>query len=167
MAINTIKTSGERRAFIIASDVYAQVQSRIIQTGKGSDGRKFKGYSTKPLPKYFFTGKSRNAGAEQRVAKAKKVSYKKFRQLNLLPVDHVSLYFTGAMWRGTGVTLASKAPGRVIVRIEGKTQEAEQKIEWNSLRYGPILEPSKKELNAARAAAKGLLIRELKTIFTK
>lgn len=148
-------SSRETVAVQVASNLLAQVENRIIQKGEGSEGVKLPGYSTKQVPKYFFYGKSRNAGADGRVRKSKKttLSYQDFRQLNNLQTQHVDLYFTGEMWRGTGVTVTKSLFTQTQVTIQGRTKPAKDKIEWNSARYGgSILKPQKDEIEAARRA---------------
>ena len=106
---DNLVSSRETVAVQVASNLLAQVENRIIQKGEDSEGVKFPGYSTKQVPKYFFYGKSRNAGADNRVKKSKSptLSYQGFRQLNNLQTQHVDLYFTGEMWRGTGVAVTT------------------------------------------------------------
>lgn len=148
--IERLDGTREERAVMAASDLYARIQNRIIQTGKDSDGGKIPGYSQTQAPKYFYYGRSRNSGADNRVRRSDKktLSYTEFRQLNSLQVDHVDLFFTGEMWRGTGVEITRRAFRETVVSIKGKTPEAEQKIEWNSARYGEsILTPSMQEID--------------------
>mgnify|MGYP003394339606 CR=1 FL=1 len=153
-AIDDLTRSREPEAVQIASNLYAQIQNRIIQTGKDKDGDRLPGYSTAQVPKYWFHGRSRNTGADARVRASKKktLSYSEFRSLNSLQTNHVDLYFTGEMWRETGVTVEKRLFRATHVRIQGKTPEAAQKVEWNSARYGNILEASTAELEAARRA---------------
>lgn len=166
-AINFVAASRESEAVRIASDTLALVESRIIQTGKNSDGNKLPGYSKTQLPKSSFYGKSRNGGAEARVRKAKKtLSYSEFRELNNLQAGHVDLYFTGEMWRGTGVIVEKRLLRSTRVIIGGRTPESSNKIDWNSARYGgSILEPSAKELQQVRQAWRDARIKELRRIF--
>lgn len=148
-----ILTSRETVAVQIASNLLAQVENRIIQKGEDADGVKFPGYSTTPVPKFFFYGRSRNNGADTRVrkAKTKTLSYKEFRGLNNLQTQHVDLYFTGEMWNHTGVEITKRLFAFTQVSIKGKTKEAQNKIGWNSERYGGyILKPQKDEIEAAR-----------------
>lgn len=152
-AAQALTASRETAAVRVASDLRALVQSRIIQTGTNADGQKFPAYSRKKAPAYLYVGKSRNAGAEARVKKAGSLSYAEFRELNNLQTDHVDLYLTGQMWRNTGVVVERRLLRSTLVRIEGRTSDAAQKIDWNSLRYGgSILEPSQQEIQQARKA---------------
>ena len=166
-AVAALKQSHERRAVTVANDVYALTQNRIIQKGEDSKGSRFPGYSKKQVPKFFFRGRSRNAGAETRVAKAKKtLSYEDFRKINNLQTGHVDLYFTGEMWRGTGVAVVGKQNGRIMVAIQGKTEPAKKKVDWNSARYGEsILTPSSREIDMARRAYFAATIKTLKPFF--
>lgn len=166
-AISTVTASRETEAVRIASNTLALVESRIIQTGKDSDGKRLPGYSTTQLPKSSYYNKSRNTGSDNRVRKAKKtLSYMGFRQLNNLQTDHVDLYFTGEMWRGTGVIVEKRLLRSTRVVIGGRTPESSNKIDWNSARYGQsILEPSALELQQVRTAWRDARLKELRRIF--
>lgn len=154
-AHDDILTSREKVAVQIASNLLAQVENRIIQKGEDADGQKFPGYSTTQVPKYFFYGRSRNTGSDNRVKKSKAstLSYKEFRGLNNLQTQHVDLYFTGEMWQYTGVEVSKRLFFLTQVTIKGKTKAAKDRIGWNSDRYGGnILKPQKDEIDAARKA---------------
>lgn len=147
--------SRDRVAFGIASNLYAQMHDRIIRTGKDSDGDRFPGYSTKPLPKFWLYGTGRTPSFDKKVRQepGKGVSYKRARQLDNLQTEHVDLHRTGEMWQGTGVTIERRLLRSTLIRIEAKTQNAKKKVEWNSERYGgSILENSKTEIEAAKRA---------------
>ena len=153
IAIDSLTSSREADAVRVASDTLALVESRIIETGKDADGVKFPAYSTRKMSASRFAGKSRNAGAEARVKKAKALSYAEFRQLNNLQTGHVDLYLTGEMWRGTGVIVEKRLLRSTLVRIGGRTPESARKIDLNSIHYkGSILEPSPIEIQQVRAA---------------
>lgn len=153
LTLDALTSSREADAVRVASDTLALVESRIIETGKGADGSRFPGYSQKKMPAHFYAGKSRSAGAEQRVKKAGSLSYAEFRQLNNLQTGHVDLYFTGEMWRGTGVIVEKRLLRSTFVRIGGRTPQSAKKIELNSARYGgSILEPSVSEVQEVERA---------------
>lgn len=154
-AKNVLETTMDEDAVEVAHNLYAQIQNRIIQTGKDSGGAKLKPYSQKQVPKYFYYGRSRSAGADTRVRSVKKqtISYEEFHRLNNLQTGHTDLYFTGEMWGGTGVQITTRLFFFRSVEISGRTHNARQKIDWNSERYGgSILEPSFSEVEAAKRA---------------
>ena len=153
--IRVLNGSREADCVRIAHDLYAQVQNRIIQTGMDSNGIAFPDYSVRQMSKKKVLGRSRNASAESRVKgkKGNTISYVEFRTLNLLQVKHVDLFLTGEMWKNTGVKVISSVLGRVTVLIDGKTPQANKKIDLNSERYKTnILEPSAQEIDAAGQA---------------
>lgn len=165
---NELLVSREKVAVQIAANLLAQVENRIIQKGEDSNGNKFPGYSNTQVPKYYYYGKSRNTGADNRVkkAKTKTLSYEQFRQINGLQTQHVDLYFTGEMWRGTGVKVEKNIFGFTSVSIQGRTKPAQDKIRWNSDRYGEsILKPQKDEIEAARRAYQTDRINRIKKAF--
>lgn len=152
-AAKGLRATHQERAIGVASDLHAMIRDRVIQSGTDSDGRKFPAYSTAPVPKFYYFGRSRNNGADQKVRKLKKktLSYREFRTINGLQVAHVDLFFTGGMWRGTGVRIKNREADLVTVEILGKTEESREKLTWNNLRYKTnILAPSESELAIAR-----------------
>lgn len=121
--IERLNGTQERRAVEVASDLRAQVQNRIITTGTDADGNNFPAYSTQ---------------------------YKKTRKDKGRQTDHVDLFFSGQMWRGTGLEVTKSILYSTTVAIRGKNADAANKIDWNSARYGgSILEPSEAEIAAA------------------
>ncbi len=166
LTLDALASSREPEAVRVASDTLALVESRIIETGKDADGGRFPGYSQKKVAASNYAGKSRNAGAAERVKRAKNLSYAEFRQLNNLQTGHVDLYFTGEMWRGTGVIVEKRLLRSTLVRIGGRTPESARKIDLNSARYGgSILEPSDAELAQVKAAWAAARASRLRLIF--
>lgn len=117
-----------------AADLCADISDRVINKGVGADGSPFSPYSTKPVPAFWYYGKSVNAGGEAKVrAKGKKgegVSYRDFREYNGRQVSKKDFSFTNAMWRGFGVKSAQFTGGAYIVTIGGKTADSADKIAW-------------------------------------
>lgn len=166
LTLDALTSSRESDAVRVASDTLALVESRIIETGKDAEGVRLPGYSQKKVAASNYAGKSRSAGAAEKVKRAKNLSYAQFRQLNNLQTGHVDLYFTGEMWRGTGVIVEKRLIGSTFVRIGGRTPEAARKIDLNSARYGgSILEPSDTELAQVKAAWAAARASRLRTFF--
>ena len=116
----------DKDAVQIASDLYALTQNRIIQKGEDSKGIPFRPYA--PLTRKLRTAKGRQ-------------------------IAHVDLFFTGQMWRNSGVQITSRYFGGVKVEVIGKTPDAKRKVDLNSQRYGGnILQPSIAEINTVKAA---------------
>ena len=134
----------------VAATALAVVRDRIQDTGVDSKGVKFKGYSTKEIPAFFYTGKSlkklkKDEFGEDALQQNDMLSYKEWRELNNLQTDHVDLTFTGDMWRKTAIISAGLAPEGYVVSIGGNTREAQDKINYASDKYGNILSVSEKE----------------------
>lgn len=150
--INALNANRERDAVQAASNLYAQIQNRIIQRGETSTGGKFPPYSTNKIPKRFWYGKGRNSTANTRIRNAKgNLSYTDIRRFSNLQTQHRDFYFTGDMWRGTGVQVQSRLLRSTIVRIAGRTPTAIDRLKKNSDREGRnILEPSQSELDTVK-----------------
>jgi len=134
------------------ADTAAAIADRVINKGLSADGTLFSAYSTKPVPAFWYTGRSRNGSGEAKIkAAAKKkegVSYKQFREFNNLPGAPKNFSFTNEMWRGFGVKQATFDGGRYILVIGGKTKVSQERIEWMGGQEGrSIIEPNETELN--------------------
>lgn len=141
----------EPEALRAGADAAALVENRIVTKGEKSEGGKLSAYSDKPVPAFYFFGRSRNNAGEQAVRrKAKKresVSYKEFRELNGLNTANKNLEFTGEMWQGFGVTGARMIrPGVVEVTIGGKNSRTTALLGYHSERENTeISAPSRQE----------------------
>lgn len=160
-----LRRNKTKTALRIGFDVLALVKKRVQLTGKDSKGKPFPGYSHAVVPKPFFYGRSRSPGAEQRL-KAKTswfVSYKEFRDINDLETDFVDLTFTGQMWKRTGVKLIKSTSALTVVELGGRNEDAQNKINWNSKRYGEsILTLSKKEEDMVYDAYRAYILKTFK-----
>jgi hypothetical protein len=148
----------EREALRVGADIAAVVEDRVVRTGRDYQGRPFSPYSNRPVPAFFFAGRSRNAAGERRVQSAMKkrqgVSYRQFRQFNGLNTDKKNFEFTGEMWQGFGVkSVRQTRPGIFEVTIGGKNSRTESLLGYHEAREGvDITEPSQQELNQIQAA---------------
>jgi hypothetical protein len=139
----------------VAMNAYALVKDRVINEGEIGTGKNLGGYSTNELPTFFFKGKSLNQGGEKAVEKAKKehkgLSYKDWRSANNLETDHVSLSFTGQMWKDIGVTKQVVDGNKIITTVGAKnTKNRDGKttddiLGFNADRYGDVLTVNKTE----------------------
>lgn len=142
----------EAEALRAGADIAALVENRIVDKGQKADGGTLSPYSTKPVPAFFYLGKSRNNAGENAVKKKAKqkqpISYRDFRQINGLNVGHKSLEFTGEMWQGFGpVSARTIRPGIVEVTIGGRNERTSSLLGYHSDREGTnITEPSREEL---------------------
>ena len=163
-AINSLNANRERDAVQAASNLYAQIQNRVIQRGETAGGGKFPPYSTRQIPKRFWYGKGRNSTANMRIRNAKgNLSYTDIRRFSNLQTRHRDFYFTGDMWRGTGVQVQRRLLRSTVVRIAGRTPTAIYRLEKNSEREGRnILEPSQAEIDAVKRAYAANRLKNLK-----
>lgn len=143
----------------VALNAYALVRDRIINDGVTGTGKSLGQYSETPLPLFFYTGKSLNAGGDAAIANAKKnhvgLSYKDFREANNRPTDHVTLNFSGDMWGDIGV-VKNIVSGTKIVTVIGAKNTKNRKSGNKSVttddimdglfeHYGDFLEVNDKE----------------------
>lgn len=145
-------------ALAAGADATALVETRIVHTGKKSDGTPLSPYSTKEVPAFFYFNRSRNNAGEKAVrSRAKRresISYKQFRALNGLNTDKKNLEFTGEMWQGFGVTgVTIIRPGVAEVQIGGKNARARALLGYHSTAENTdIAEPSAQEVSQVQAA---------------
>jgi hypothetical protein len=155
-AIAELLSIAEQEGERVGADTAALVEQRVVSEGKRADGGRFSPYSTKPAPAYLYFGRSRNAGAEQRVrAKAKAgqpISYREFRQINGLNVGQKNFQFTGRMWQGFGVkSVRAIRPGVVEVELGGKSPRSALLLSAHSNRENtPLSKPSARELEIVK-----------------
>lgn len=102
----------------IALDAKALVRNRVQEKGLNAEEQELAGYS----PEY-----------QKRKKKAGK------------DVGFTNLTFTGDMWRKVDVVSAQQQGSKYEVLVGGKDQLSENKLEWNSARYGDVLDVSTKE----------------------
>jgi hypothetical protein len=112
-----------------ANDLAAVISNRVISTGATGQGGVFTNYSQQ-------YGKTRRKEGLQ-------IAYKDFQ--------FASGYNT--MWAQFGVKSVEYSGAVIKVTIGGKTQEAQDKLNWNSWREenkgkGTIIEPTAQELKA-------------------
>ena len=140
----------EKSTLSVARGLKSIIQLRIQKTGISSTGAPLPGYSTKEIPAFLYFGKSLNASGEAQVQQAAEegdgVSYEEFRQFQGLQTGHKDLTFTGSMWKQIDVVPASTGTQFRAV-IGPTTPDADNKLTWNGDKYGPILQPSQKEID--------------------
>lgn len=102
----------------IATQTKSLIQERIQEFGLNSQEAELTAYST---------------------------AYKKVRTKKGLQTNHTDLTSTGQMWRGTRITEAGQAGAGYEVTVTGADGFSKNKLNWNSDRYGDVLQPSAKE----------------------
>jgi len=121
-------------------------QNNSLQYGSGTP------YSEKDIPAFFYkNAETLNAGAskyvDDQIEDGEGISYKDWREANNLQTDHVDLTFTGNMWKGIGLTSVKTGQNVAIVTVGAKNNEVEEKMFFNSVRYGDILQPTQDEID--------------------
>lgn len=143
----------------VALNAYALVRDRIINDGTNGNGVSLGTYSENELPLFFYSGKSLNAGGEAAVAKAKKdgkgLSYKDFREANNRPTNHITLNFSGQMWKDIGVVKQIVSSTKIVTvvgakntinRSSGKKSiTTDDILDGNRERFGDFLEVNDSE----------------------
>lgn len=153
----------------VALNAFALVRNRINNTGTLGNGNSMGGYSTTELPAFFFNGKSLNNSGDKFVEKAKKsgekISYKEFREANNRPTDHVTLNFSGDMWKDIGVVKEYVTGTKIVTVIGAKNTKVRSKsglttdtiMEGHNAHYGDFLEVSNDEENKLATTYDALL----------
>lgn len=142
---------------VIAQDTVSQIETRVRDQQKDCRGRSFGAYSTRPMLTSGETLKSRRVWQKLASSKSKrralnwvtikrggknihlfelKGGYAELRKLEGFNNSKKSFEFTGEMWRKFGVISSTLAGNKVIFRLGGKTQAAQDKIDYNSEREG-------------------------------
>lgn len=103
---------------ILALDSKAKIQDRIQEKGKTSEETSFPEYSP---------------------------GYKKKRAKNGRQTNHVDLTYTGGMFRRMGIVSAGQQGAEYVVSVGGQDGISQDKIDWNSERYGDIMNLTDKE----------------------
>jgi len=151
-----------------AHDASAAVALRVQQTGKNYLGNSFKPYSTKPILTSGTTSKGKNVWRAMGSAETRKRGlnwvtikrqgknihlfelkggYKQLRRLDGLQTAHKDFTYSSIMWNSYGVKRTVNSKGEVVVTIGGKTQDSQDRINWNSKREGvEIINISDQEL---------------------
>lgn len=105
-----------------AMNAKALIQSRIQERGLNSDEEVLGIYTSEP--------------------------YKKKREKKGRQTEYVDVTFTrggAGMLGSTGIVSETFVNGIVTVKVAGKDEFTQNKLDWNSDRYGDILETTKKE----------------------
>jgi len=152
----------------VAHDASAAVARRVQETGKNYLGNSFKPYSTKPMLTSGTTSKSKaiwNQLASSKTSRREldwvtikrrgknirlfelKGGYKEMRRRETLQTGYKDFSFSQVMWNSYGVKRTVNSKGKVVVTIGGKTQDSQDRIDWNSKREGvEIINISDQEL---------------------
>jgi hypothetical protein len=138
-----IKKSGERIAQKMALTGKSLVQERIQREGFGAE------YSKNDIPAFFLYGKARNAAGrkylEENNLDDDLVSWGEFRKVQGLQNEYVDLTYSGRMFAGLTVIEKTTQGTRFVARLGGSDKEVDEKLDWNSQRYGDFLQPNEAE----------------------
>lgn len=76
--------------------------------------------------------------------------YKEFREIQGRPGDHVNLSLTGKMWQATAIVARARRQYTFISFIGGLNKEAQDKLSWNTTRFGLFLAVNDEEQGVMR-----------------
>ena len=153
LIVEELNAQREDNTILIADEVMKQVRTRVLDKKVDADGSAFGQYSQALLPQWFFYGKSIVDGAEDELrAGPWFVSYAKFRELNNRDSGDINFYFTGDLWRNTGVVQVQNDADVTTVTIGGQDARSQDILAWQEPRYGNIIEASEEEREFAQEA---------------
>ena len=73
------------------------------------------------------------------------VSWGEFRKAQGLQNDYVDLTYSGRMFAGLTIIEKFAEGTRFVARLGGSDREVDEKLDWNSKRYGDFLQPNADE----------------------
>lgn len=148
--INTIPEEVQRISIVMSASAIPLITNRLIDRGLKGDGQSLGEYSTNPLSPNLFLNKGLGSGADEKVkqyvARQKKnnpnqppgISYKTFRELNNLPVEHVTLSFTGETLGDLGVLQTTFSNGKVITEVGSKNSKTKEVFNKRGRKTGTV-----------------------------
>jgi hypothetical protein len=130
-----------------------QITSRIIETQTNAKGQKFPKYSTRPTLSSGTTLKGQHVWRKLASSKEKRRNLKWYtingHRLFVVPGGYAEIrrlsgelnayknfFWTGEMWKKTGITARKLSANGFKIRIAGRTPAAQDKLDWNSEREG-------------------------------
>lgn len=112
------------------------IKKRLIDKGVTGEGRSLGKYSERPLSPSMLIPQALGTGADRKIqAEIKKqqkaglpvgISYKKFREINNRPTDHVTLSFTGETLNDISITQQVIFGSSAITTIESKNSKTKK-----------------------------------------
>ena len=146
--LNELDNTRERDTLLIAKEARALIVRRIQNTGKDYNQKQLGKYSNNPLPLFWYDdvlSSSQKKQAKKLQKQKGGVSYKDARKIAGRRTDFVDLTFTGKMWAGTVALIESADANSVTAVIKGRNKETQDKLNYNSKRYGNVLRLTKNE----------------------
>lgn len=134
----------------LALSAIAFVKNNLVNQGVTGEGKSLGKYSDRPLSPGLFIGKGLGSGSDKKVKDYLKqqrksnpkesptISYEKFRELNNLPTDHITLSFTGDTLNDLAVIKSSFDNGIVNAQIGSKNSKRKIIRDKNGKETGTI-----------------------------
>jgi len=138
------------------------VQERVQREGIGE-------YSTNAIPEWFMIGRHLNQRGEKWLDEldSKTVpNWGNFRRAQGLQADFVDLTYTGRMWGGLIVQQITKQGTKYVARLGGSDKEVDEKLYYNTARYGEFLTPNAAEQKEITGVAEEIFNNLIKTHLT-
>ena len=126
----------------------SEIQLRVQEEGKKSDGTQIGNYSTRKANPLIFLGKGTATTDNKLKAlakKGKKISSSEFRKLDGKQNRYVDLTFTGRMFKDIGISSNTNGNESTVV-IAPKTQYSKTLVRKNTNKYGNFLQPTLEEI---------------------
>jgi len=132
----------------LATSLGTIIIDRVQQQGKKADGSSFGKYSEAVVPYWFFKGKGTKSNAHKIGLKRHGYffSYKDFREINGRQTKFKDFTFTGEMFRDIETNIQVKNGDIIYCSIYPKREFNQKKLDWNSAKFGKILQASDLEL---------------------
>lgn len=153
-----------QNAVKIALDALALIKLRVQNHGTSADGGSMGSYSQSVVPVWYFKGNSRtgsNTAYDRLQKKGYFASYADWRKANNLQTQHIDLKFTGDMWRDIKPRVSRSLPVSTLIEINASKSEEQEKLNYNSERYGAILQLSPNELRMIQTANRKRVLKTL------
>lgn len=114
------------------------VTDRIQREGVGE-------YSNNDMPTFFFGGKELNSRGTKYLEENNTGTWGDFRQAQGLQSSFVDLTYSGRMFGGLTPLKRFKQGTKFIVQMGGTDKEVDDKLYYNTQRYGDFLQPNEAE----------------------
>lgn len=146
--------AAQRAALLAAApritETYAQTLLALVTLRVQRDGLTGKLYSNRDFPLLWFKDRALNAagrawleGKKKRKKEERKsdpANWAGFRAAQGLPVDAVTLTYTGGMFRSLTIAAGSNNAGVYTARAVASDTESADKVKYNQKRYGDFLQ---------------------------
>jgi hypothetical protein len=134
----------------IAMAAIPDIKKRLIDKGQTGEGKSLGKYSERPISPGLLIGKGLGSGADKKIEDYLKqqkklnpnepigISYKKFRELNNRPTDHVTLSFSGETLNDLAVIQDVITGGLLVTTIGSKNSKTKDVTNKEGRKTGTV-----------------------------